>query len=421
MERQHGVEGSGRPDRGQASADGPPDPDPTTHGIGLLTRIERTLGTGTAAYLPGDGWIRLTLPIEDGGPAPVTVDVLADPQRPPHGIAYLLPGGGLNFAADFFTPASPDSPDSPNSQTSQASQGLAHHLLRQGLLVVGVTPREDSATAADITADRGLAAHRRDLASVVAALDGVLGLPYQYAGHSAGAALALDAASHDASPRLTRVVVLDTTGPYTGDMAVRAALTRDAYEAQLAQGTYASDPGLAALIARAVTDPAAPSPAPWPPDPGLRFTDAGLAHFALIRTSVLPGPANWIYAQGHSAGSYAFGATPAEDRFTLAHTSLATWHAATSALGSGLIPTALMRDLAALWAGDEKAYAIGWDRIGAEVVWINTELGRGDHSHGAALIRAGGNGHVTFALVPGYGHGDAVWSATAAQDVWSLL
>lgn len=329
MERQHGVEGSGRPDRGQASADGPPDPDPAAHGIGLLTRIEGTLGTGTAAYLPGDGWIRLTLPIEDGGPAPVTVDVLADPQRPPHGIAYLLPGGGLNFAADFFTPTSPDSQDSP---------GLAHHLLRQGLLVVGVTPREDSATAAGITADWGLAAHRRDLAAVVAALDGALGLPYQYAGHSAGAALALDAASHDASPRLTRVVVLDTTGPYTGDGAERAALTRDAYEAQLAQGTYASDPGLAALIARAVTDPAAPSPVPWPPDPELRFTNAGLAHFALIRTSVLPGPANWIYAQGHSAGSYTFGATPAEDRFTLTRTPLATWHAATSALGSGADP-----------------------------------------------------------------------------------
>ncbi|WP_330296464.1 hypothetical protein [Streptomyces sp. NBC_00503] len=411
MERQHGEEGPGRPVRGEASADGPAGPDPTAHGIGLLTRIERTLGTGTAAYLPGDGWIRLTLPIEDGGPAPVTVDVLADPQQPPHGIAYLLPGGGLNFAAEFLTPRTAASPDS----------GLAHHLLRRGLLVVGVTPREDSATAAEVTADWGLAAHRRDLAVVVAALDGVLGLPYQYAGHSAGAALALDAASHDPSPRLTRVVALDTTGPYTGDPAERAAQLRDAYEAQLAQGTYATDPGLAALVARAVTDPAAPSPVPWPPDPALRFTNAGLAHFALIRTSALPGPANWIYAQGHSAGSYTFGGTPAEDRFTLTRTPLATWHAATACLGSGLIPTALMRDLAALWAGDGKTYAIDWDRIGAEVVWINTELGRGDHSRGAALIRAGGNGRVGFTLVPGYGHGDAVWSATAETDVWSLL
>ncbi|MEV6953192.1 hypothetical protein [Streptomyces sp. NPDC051183] len=378
-------------------------------GAGLLTRIERTLGTGTAVYLPGDGWIRLTLPLADGGPAPVTVDVVADTARAPRGIAYLLPGGGLNFGADFFTPGGP------------GDHNLAHELRRQGLLVVGVTPREDSAQAADITADRGLAAHRRDLAKVVGALDSVLRLPYQYAGHSAGAALALDAASHDGSARLRRVVVLDTTGPYTGDLAVRAAQTRDVYAGLLARGTHAVDPGLAGLVARAVSDPGGASAVPWPPDPAQRFTNAGLAHFALIRTSVLPGAANWIYHQGHSAGSYTFGATPAEDRFALAHTTLATWRAATAALGSGLLPTALMRDLAAVWAGDERTYRIDWGRIGAEVVWVNTELGRGDHRRGAELIRAAGNRRVAYSVVPGYGHGDAVWSATAAQDVWSLL
>ncbi|MFJ6796596.1 hypothetical protein [Streptomyces sp. NPDC091268] len=380
-----------------------------TKGAGLLTRIERTLGTGTAAYLPGDGWVRLTLPLSDGGPAPVTVDVLADTARPPHGIAYLLPGGGLNFGAEFFTPGGP------------GDHNLAHELRRQGLLVVGVTPREDAARAGEITAGMGLAGHRRDLAKVVAALDPVLRLPYQYAGHSAGAALALDAASHDASPRLRRVVVLDTTGPYAGDLAARAAQTRDVYAGQLARGVYAADPGLAGLLARAVADPGGASQAPWPPDPEQRFTHAGLAHFALIRTSVLPGAANWIYHQGHSAGSYTFGATPAEDRFALTHTPLATWHAAASALGSGLLPTALMRDLAAIWAGDEKTYRIDWGRIGAEVVWVNTELGRGDHPRGAELIRAAGNKRVAFSVVPGYGHGDAVWSATAARDVWSLL
>ncbi|MFZ3470487.1 hypothetical protein ACODT3_24265 [Streptomyces sp. 4.24] len=404
MERQRGEEGPDRPAPVQDTAGRPRDA--AGHGVGLLTLLERTLGTGTAAYLPGDGWIRLTLPLDDGGPAPVTVDVVADTRRAPRGIAYLLPGGGLNFCAEFFTPG---------------DRGLAQELRREGFLVVGVTPREDAAAAADIGADRGLAAHRRDLARVVSALDGVLGLPYQYAGHSAGAALALDAAAHDRSPRLSRVVVLDTTGPYEGDLAVRAAATRDAYEAQLARGAYAADPGLAALIARAVTDPQAPSPVPWPPDPALRFTNAGLAHFALVRTAALPGPANWIHTQGHSAGSYVFGATPAEDRFGLTHTPLATWHAAASALGSGLVPTALMRDLAAIWAGDEKTYALPWERIEAEVVWVNTELGRGDHPRGARLIRDGGNRRVRFTVVPGYGHGDAVWSTTAAADVWSLF
>ncbi|MFE5493106.1 hypothetical protein ACFQ8S_14630 [Streptomyces virginiae] len=376
-------------------------------GTGLLTRIERALGTGTAAYLPGDGWIRLTLPLDDGGPAPVTVDVIADTARAPRGIVYLLPGGGLNFAAEFFTPG------------GRGDHNLAHELRRRGLLVVGVTPREDAAAAADVSAEWGLESHRRDLAGVVDALDRVLELPYQYAGHSAGAALALDAASHDTSPRLRRVVALDTTGPYTGDLALRAADTRDAYATRLAQGVPFVDPGLAAVIAKAVADPDGVSPAPWPPDPALRFTHAGLAHFALIRTAALPGPANWIYTRGHSAGTYTFGATPAEDRFALTHTPAATWHAATSALGSGLLPAALMRDLAAVWAGDDATYGIAWDRITAEVVWVNTELGRGDHPRGAELIRAGGNEHVSFTVVPGYGHGDAVWATAAASDVWS--
>ncbi|MGE7389427.1 hypothetical protein ACQKM2_28540 [Streptomyces sp. NPDC004126] len=394
MEREHSEPGSA------AHAARP------VRGVGLLTRIERALGTGTAAYLPGDGWIRLTLPLDDGGPAPVTVDVVADTVRAPRGIAYLLPGGGLNFAADFFTPG---------------HDNLAHHLLRRGLLVVGVTPREDAARPEEVTADSGLAAHRRDLAAVVAALDSVLGLPYEYAGHSAGAVLALDAASHDPSERLRRVLALDTTGPYAGAPADRAAETREAYEEQLARGVHAADPGLKALVARAVADPAGVSEAPWPPDPARRFTHAGLAHFALLRTAGLPGPANWIHRQGHAAGEYAFGATPAEDRFTLAHTPLAAWHAATSALGSGLVPTALMRDLAAVWAGDGKAYGIAWERIRCEVVWVNTELGRGDEPRGAELIRAAGNDRVRFAVVPGYGHADAVWSRTASADVWPLF
>ncbi|WP_328298739.1 hypothetical protein OG389_13610 [Streptomyces sp. NBC_00435] len=55
MAPQHGDEGAAR-------AAGP-----AAHGIGLLALVERTLGTGTAAYLPGGGWIRLTLPLDDGG------------------------------------------------------------------------------------------------------------------------------------------------------------------------------------------------------------------------------------------------------------------------------------------------------------------------------------------------------------------
>ncbi|MCB5169291.1 hypothetical protein LG634_31335 [Streptomyces bambusae] len=378
---------------------------PTGPGV-IVPRLAEALGTAPVAVERGDGWIRAVFALPWGGPVPLTLDVVADTARLPRSLVYVLPGGGLNFSAAYFTPA---------------GHNLAHHLRGRGHLVIGVTPREDAAGPGEVTAGWGLAAHRRDLRRVVRTLDPVLRLPYQYLGHSAGAALALDTAAADDSPRLRRVTVLDTTGPYTGDLAARAAQTRDVFQAQLRQGVHATDPGLAPLVARAVADPDGTSPVPRPADPASRFTHAGLAHFALTRTALLPGPANWIYVRGHSAGEYAFGAVAAEDVFRLDRTPLPAWHAAVSALGSGLVPTALMRDLAAVWAGDEGTYRIAWERVRAQVVWVNTELGRGDQPRGAELIRAAGNPRVTFTVLPGLGHADPLWSPTAEDEVWPLL
>ncbi|MFD3516920.1 hypothetical protein [Streptomyces sp. NPDC058657] len=369
-------------------------------------RIADALGApGTATVQYGPGWTHTRLTLHDG-PVPLGVDVLAHTRHTPVGIAYLLPGGGLNFAADFFTPR---------------AHNLAHRLCDERQLVIGISPREDLARPADLTAALGQAAHKADAAKVVRAVDRVLRLPYQLLGHSAGAVLALDLASTDRSPRLHRVVPLDTTGPYTGPEALRAARMRDALQAQLDNGVLYGDTGLTGLIARALTDPDGPSPVPRPVDPATRFTHAGLAHFALIRTSSLPGDTHWIYTQGYSAGSYTFADTPADDRFSLTHTPLSTWGEATSALGSGLVPHALLRDLAAIWAGDDTTYRLDWAGIRAPVVWVNMELGRGDEPHGAEAIRAGGNDDVTFRVVPGYAHADPVWSTTADRDVWPLL
>jgi hypothetical protein len=65
-----------------------------------------------------------------------------------------------------------------------------------------------------------------------------------------------------------------------------------------------------------------------------------------------------------------------------------------------------------------KAAMIGY-RVAA--TWVNMALGRGDHPYGARLIEAGGNPHVTFTVVPGYGHGDPVWGGNAAHDIWPLF
>ncbi|MEV7613340.1 hypothetical protein [Streptomyces sp. NPDC089799] len=177
-------------------------PDPTAApapASALLWRVEDALGDGTSVWLPGDGLLRLTLPVFGGGPVPVTVDAVADTVRPARGIVYLLPGGGLDFTAAFLTPAG-------------AGQGLAERLCDRGLLVVGVTPREDAAEAADTAAGWDPEAHHRDLAGVVAALDPVLRLPYAYAGHAEGAALALAATAADDSPRLRRLMEAHAPG-----------------------------------------------------------------------------------------------------------------------------------------------------------------------------------------------------------------
>ncbi|WP_329561893.1 alpha/beta hydrolase [Kitasatospora sp. NBC_01266] len=377
----------------------------------MVSKLSRALAAEPVSFDGGPGrHHQLVLP---SSTTPVVVDLIAAAQTtPPRQVAVLLPGGGLNVRANYCT--------------AQHGRSLARFLADHGYLVIGITPREDALTPPAIgphCADWGLRAHRRDLQPVLAAVQDTLGLPYDLLGHSAGAALALDtAAQPDAHPR--RVIVLDTTGPYDPatepESAARADALTTALQEQLAQGVHVVDPGLKGLFARAAADPGGSSPVPRPDRAGPTFSNLGLLHYALTHTRRLPGPANWIYHQGHSSGSFEFGATPAQDRFTLDRTPLDVWRRAIEALGSGVQPTALLRDLAAVWAGRTDVYRIDWSAIRADVVWVNAELGRGDHDLGARLIQAGG-ARVDYRVVPGYGHGDVVWAPGAAQEIWPLL
>ncbi|MCX4750673.1 hypothetical protein OG455_35085 [Kitasatospora sp. NBC_01287] len=357
----------------------------------------------------GIGHHRFVLP--DPVEPPVVLDVLATPGARPERVTVLLPGGGLNVRANYCT---------------ARGRGLARFLADHGRLVIGITPREDGLTGASTgprCATWGLAAHRRDVQRVLTAVLPVLGLPHELLGHSAGAVLALDTAARPGSTA-DRVLVLDSTGPYDPatdpEWAARAGVLADTLANQLARGVWTTDPGLSALFDRATADPAGSSPFPRPGHPGTAFSNLGLLHYALTHTGELPGPANWIYHRGHSSGTFTFGATPGEDRFALDRTPIEVWARAVAALGSGLQPNALLRDLAAVWAGRTEVYRIDWAAISADVVWVNTELGRGDHDLGARLIRAGG-ARVDYQVVPGYGHGDVVWAPGAEREVWPLL
>ncbi|MGF1431796.1 thioesterase domain-containing protein [Kitasatospora sp. LaBMicrA B282] len=382
--------------------------------MNMVKQLSRALGaTHTHTTDESDGWHRLLLTTEPG-PPPV-LDLLLPPAGTPlHRIAVLLPGGGLNVRANFGT--------------AHHGRSLARFLTENGYLVLGITPREDALTPeteqhGPPCAGWGLAAHRRDAETVLTALPQALGLPYELFGHSAGAALALDLAARPTN-RAQRVVVLDTTGPYDPqaepELATRAAELATAMDERLTRGEVLVDPGLKGLFARAGADPTGDSPFPRPDRPGTVFTHLGLLHYALTHTAELPGPANWIYHRGHSSGSYAFGATAADDRFALRHTPLAVWQRVIAELGSGVQPTALLRDLAAVWGGRGEVHRIDWAAIEAPVVWVNTELGRGDHDLGARLIRAGGT-PVDYRVLPGYGHGDLLWGVDAEHEVWATL
>ncbi|MGK4579442.1 alpha/beta hydrolase [Kitasatospora sp. HPMI-4] len=379
----------------------------------VVERLTGTLGRDIVAASPvasGDGREHHRLVLRDR-PVPLTLDVLAATGATPRRVVHLLPGGGLNARAGYFT---------------APGRSLAQFLCDHGFLVVGISPREDALTTADADcADWGLAHHRADVERVVAAVREAVDLPYDLLGHSAGALLALDTAAHGGGRGPQRVIALDTTGPFDPvaepGLTARAADLTAALQQLLDQGIRTVDPGLKTLFARAAEDPDGDSGVPRPVDASTRFGNLALAHYALTHTRELPGPANWIYQRGHSSGEFHFGATPRQDRFALDRTPFAVWAAAVGRLGSGLQPTALLRDLAAVWAGRDDVYRIDWAAIRAEVVWINTELGRGDHDLAARLIREGGGGPVGFSVLPGYGHGDVVWAATAEHEVWPSL
>jgi hypothetical protein len=172
-------------------------------------------------------------------------------------------------------------------------------------------------------------------------------------------------------------------------------------------------------------------------DSGVSRADAGYPgnflleaylYYSLINTAPLPGihtqstdlPGDWLMKQSTLAGQYMLAQDPRGDRYSFDHTRIETLRESASKIGGGLVPVALERDFWAVNAGNP-GYVIPFQDIKAEVIWLNAELGYAEHSHAAQQIEAAGNRRVTTALIPGYGHADMIWSATAAADVWSML
>lgn len=363
-------------------------------------------------------WSRLQVELADEA-IPLTLDIVFSLRGLPDRILYMLPGGALNFDSDFFTPE---------------ANNLAHFMRRQGYVVVGINPREDHPLTLEnpaVMADWGLAKRKQDIRKVISAVGAVLPLPYDLVGHSAGAMQALDYAA-TYSDRLGKVMAIDMDGPF--DPATEATLvdnaerTYQAYLQLLQGGSYANTAfqNFKNLVIASTVAPLADSGVPRP-IPG-NFTFEGLLHFAFIFTGLLPGDTTpytglsdgWYFSPGYFAGTYVFNADPALDQYALTHSPLEVAKTATLAVRSGLHPLATRRDTLAVFAGNG-AYPLDWAAIDEKVVWVNAELGFGNHDYGARLIRQGGNPSVTYTVVPGYGHADPVFSTTAEQDFWIHL
>lgn len=350
---------------------------------------------------------------------PPWVDVLVPSNGAPDHVVYMLPGGGANFAMSYLTPL----------QTN-----LATFLCNQGALVVGITPPEDAVPTGlpsyAFMRNWGLAKHSADVRRVISNVQTLVDLPFDILGHSYGASIALDVATRQ--PDLRRLIVLDTYSlDPQSELRAQAERTYDAHVQLIDDGVFHDEtysqfkPGVLAAAAAPQLDSGTSR---QPAGAAGNFTLEGLVYFSLINSAGLPGihtsitslPGDWLLQRGFLAGEYTVAPNPQDDQYAFSHTTIVTVRQAAALAGSGIIPVALERDIWAVTANNGSP-KIRWNRIDAEVIWLNTELGYAHHTWGATRIRRGGNERVTVDVIDGYGHIDMLWGDNAQQDVWQRL
>jgi len=354
---------------------------------------------------------------------PLTIDILMSSQKMPDKIIYLLPGSGSNFRSNFFTPV---------------NDNLACFLREKGYLVIGITPSENNVPyffqKCAFMKEWGLEKHRNDIREVISVIENKLEVPYEILGYSAGGMYTLDYASvYHSDKLLKRIVVLGMVGEYNPvkerDLREKAVITEEAAKKVIENRIYIDNSmSLAKLLAPvSVIFPYGDSGIERGDFPG-DFTDEGLIYYMLIHTNQLEGPTtkytgmseNWYYEQGLCSGEYIFDENPKKDKYQLGESNISVIKKASLRVGSGIFPYKTTLDFFSVLAGGID-YSIDFRLIEANVTWINSELGMGNHSFALDKIREGGNSNVSFCVVPEYGHADLVYGSHAKGDVWSFI
>lgn len=354
---------------------------------------------------------------------PLTLDFLSKKEQPIEKIVYFLPGSGMNFRSNFFTPR---------------KDNLAIFFLEKGYLVIGITPREDKVPylfgRCYFMKDWGLEKHKNDIRKVISLIEKKTNVSYEILGFSAGAFYSLDYASTFYQDYLLkRIIVLDAVGEYDlskeKELREKAEITEKAIRNLIEKDKIYIDNSLALLKILIVIESIFPYR-----NSGVErinysgdFTFEGLLYFTAIHTNQLEGPTtkytklpeNWYFEKGWCAGEYIFKEDPKKDIYFLEHTKEKTLKLAAFKTNSGIYPYRTLLDIFSVLAGG-KNYSICYENIKCEILWINSEFGMGNHTYVIEKIRNYG-GKVKFFLIENYGHADLIYGNNAKEDVWSYI
>lgn len=361
-------------------------------------------------------WTQLLL--HDNDILPIKIDILLDIFGVPTKNIYLSPGTGLNVESNFITPV---------------YNNIATFLANKSYLVIGITPREDSAPQDfnfELMKDWGLQKHTDDFNEIVKLFQHIYNINYEILGHSSGAAVVFNYSSKvdfHKDKKLKAVRIIDMIGAYPPNSQefINSQISLDASNQLINSGTFVDTDiaGFKFITQQTQLDPNGDSGVPRPVPSGGNFTNIGLLHFSLIFTGQLPGiltgitglPGSWYFKQGFLSGTYQFGDTPIDDTFSLTHTNINTIYSAISSVGSGIYPLAYERDFYSLWIN---SFPLIWANIKVPVFYVNAELGFGDNSYTVGLLT---HSHVKYSITNDYGHADSVYSDTAETDFWNML
>ncbi len=331
-------------------------------------------------------------------------------------IVYFLPGSGMNFRGNFFTPL---------------DRNLALFFSERGYLVIGITPREDNVIyffqKCDFMKDWGLKKHKKDIRKVISLIEEKADLPYEILGFSAGAFYALDyAATFYKDLLLKKIIVLDAVGEYDPvkekDLKEKAEITENAIKNLIEKEKIYVDNSLALLKILILIESLFPyiSSGVERINHSGCFTLEGLLYFTAIYTNRLEGPTtkytnlpeNWYYEQGWCNGTYIFKENPRKDIYFLKKTKVFTLKKAALKAKSGIYPYKSLQDIFSVIGGGRN-YSIPYQTIRCEVLWINSELGMGNHTFCLKKIK-----EPNFILIKGYGHADLIYAKEAEKEVW---